>query len=236
MEITTLIVKTAAGAPAAELVLRAGANVVVRVHEAPPQGGKGVISLAGLLVQARLPANLTPGQTLAVKVVAASDDQVVLEVQSDQDAHPATQTTHAVGALAVSGDPDLVRVATALAPPDLALPLPNGDALTLRVDSDDDAAEERRDGEPRGGEAAFILHSSALGPIEVRLRLDGGRIAATVAVDQAALPQAQAAAPELARALERATGGPAQVSLAGRAPDERRPPAPHVAEGLDAYA
>lgn len=236
MEITSVIVKTAAGAPAAELLLRAGSDVVVRVQAVPQIGGKGIVSLAGLLLEARLPANLRPGQTLPVRVVSASEEQIVLRIRDDAGSRTPTHAAHAAGALAVSGDPDLVRVSTALAPPGLALPLPNGDALTLAVDPDDGSDAEsgsRRSGE---GEAAFVLHSAELGPIEVQLRLTGGAIAATVRVDAETLPLATAAKPALAVALERATGTPAQISLSGRDSERERPVAPPVAEGLDAYA
>jgi len=237
MEITSVIVKTAAGAPAAELLLRAGSNVVVRVQAVPQIGGKGIVSLAGLLLAARLPANLRPGQTLPVRVVSVSEEQIVLRIRDDAGSRTPTHAAHAAGALAVSGDPDLVHVATALAPPGLALPLPNGDALTLAVDPDDGPdAEPGSRGRSGEGEAAFVLHSAELGPIEVQLRLAGGAIAATVRVDAETLPLATAAKPALAAALERATGTPAQISLRGRASDRERPTAPPVAEGLDAYA
>jgi hypothetical protein len=81
-----------------------------------------------------------------------------------------------------------------------------------------------------------VLHSAELGPIEVRLRLDGGSVVAGVSVDGGALAEAQAALPALAAALERATGSTARVGVAARGADEPRPARPSVAEGLDAYA
>jgi hypothetical protein len=236
LEIASVIVKTAAGAPAAELVLRAGADVVVRVQEAPPDGGRGLLALAGRLLAARLPPGLAPGQTLPVRVVEASEQQVVLRVREDAGARVPDSGAHAAGALAVSGDPQLVRVATNLVPPELALPLPNGDALTLTVDPDAGGGDEDgRDGEA-DGEAAFVLHSAELGPIAVRLRLAGGAVSAAVSVDEAALPLAQAAAPELVSALRDAVGGSADVVVSGRGAATPRPAPPRVAEGLDAYA
>jgi hypothetical protein len=237
MEIANVIVKTIAGAAAAELQLRVGADIVVRVQAAPLEGGKGLISLAGQLLEARLPPNLTAGQTLPVRVAEATEGQIVLRVRDDAGTRSPDTAAHAAGALAVSGDADLVRVATALAPPGLALPLPNGDALTLHVDGDEDADGGGAKGQGEGdGEAAFVLHSAELGPISVRLRLADGTISATVGVDAATLPLAQAAAPALARGLKQATGTPARVALSGRSEVEPRPAAPHVAEGLDAYA
>jgi hypothetical protein len=206
MEIANVIVKTIAGAAAAELQLRVGADIVVRVQAAPLEGGKGLISLAGQLLEARLPPNLTAGQTLPVRVAEATEGQIVLRVRDDAGTRSPDTAAHAAGALAVSGDADLVRVATALAPPGLALPLPNGDALTLHVDGDEDADGGGAKGQGEGdGEAAFVLHSAE-------------------------------AAPALARGLKQATGTPARVALSGRSEVEPRPAAPHVAEGLDAYA
>jgi hypothetical protein len=187
-----------------------------------------------VLLQARLPAGLQAGQPLPVRIVEATAEQLVLRVRDDAAVPPTSgHAAHAAGALAVSGHPDLVRAALTLAPPELALPLPNGDALTLNV-GDEDAAEAEEGG-GGDGEAAFVLHSAALGPIAVRVRLGGGSVSATVSVEPEALAAAQAAAPALATALERATARPAQVAVGARAAEER-PPAPVVAEGLDAYA
>jgi hypothetical protein len=233
-QLASVLLETLGGEPVADLVLRAGADLVVRVVQAPPEGGKGLVTLAGQLLEARLPPDLAPGQTLPVKIVDANAQQVLLRVRDDVSAPPAEHTAHATGALAVSGDPQLVKAAVVLAPPGLALPLPNGDALQLAVQPD---AEDEGGGDGQGGaEAAFVLHSAELGPIEVRLRLDGGTVVANVAVDEGALPEAQAALPSLAAALERATGTAPRVGVAARAADAPAPARPRVAEGLDAYA
>src|SRR5581483_7867586 len=112
------------------------------------------------------------------------------------------------------GEPKLVEVANALQQPGLALPLPNGDALTLHVDAD----EAGDGGAQRGaeGEAAFVLHSAALGPIEVRLRLGGGALGVGVVVEPDAEAEARAAAPALAQALARATGAQPTVEVGAR--------------------
>ena len=231
-ELAGVLLKAVAGA---DIGLRAGAEVVVRIVQAPPDGGKGLVSLAGQLLEARLPPSLAPGQTLPLKVVEANPDQVVLRVRDDAPAPPDEHTAHATGALAVSGDPQLVKAAVVMAPPELALPLPNGDALQLAVQPDPE--DEQGAGQGRdGAEAAFVLHSAELGPIEVRLRLDGGSVVANVAVDGSALAEAQAALPSLAAALERVTGSTPRVGVAARGSDAPAPARPRVAEGLDAYA
>jgi hypothetical protein len=233
--LASLLLESAAGDSALELGLRAGAEAVVRVVQAPQDGGKGLVTLAGRLLEARLPPGLAPGQTVPVKVVDANADQVLLRVRDDAQGPPPERTAHAAGALAVSGDPDLVKAAAVLAPPELALPLPNGDALELAVEPD--AEDEQGGGTGEGGaEAAFVLHSAELGPIEVRLRLEGDTVLARVAVDAAALAEAQAALPQLSAGLERATGSAPRVGLQARAPEAPAPARLRVAEGLDAYA
>lgn len=82
------------------------------------------------------------------------------------------------------------------------------------------------------GEAAFVLRSAAIGPIEVRLRLGPGAVRAAVVVEPGLAALARERAPELAGALQRAGCRPAAVRVAERPPDRpmRR------AGKLDAYA
>src|SRR4051794_1864371 len=172
MEITTAAVRQlTAGALLRELELRLGSEVAVRVVAAPPGGGRGTISLAGALLKAQLPPGLAPGQTLGAEVARAEQGQLVLKVLHEP-APDRGDVARTAGARAGSGEPRLVEVANALQQPGLALPLPNGDALTLHVEPD----EAGEGGAERGaeGEAAFVLHSASVGPIEVRLRLAGG--------------------------------------------------------------
>jgi hypothetical protein len=243
MEIAALTRNAAAGALLEALELAPGMELAVRVHEAPasPGGGRGVISLAGMLVPARLPEGVAPGQRLLVRVVAGTHDEVTLRIQQDEEAAAAPgpgALARAAGALATSGDGELVQVAVALQPQGLALPLGNGDVLALSVPS---AGEEEGDTDPEGsdeshGEAAFVLHSVALGPIAVRLRLAGDSASVHVAVEPEAEDLARAAADELRDGVERATGASTSVSIASRTPAEARPVPPPVASSLDAYA
>jgi hypothetical protein len=233
MEITTLVRQVAAGALLRELQLRAGSELAVRVVSAPQAGGRGEISLAGLVLRAQLPPGLAAGQKLAVQVARADQGELVLKVLHDGapgQSHERGEVARAAGALAVAGDPRLVEVASALQQPGFALPLPNGDALTLALDPDEDG--EEGEGERSEGEAAFVLHSAALGPIEVRLRLGGGTLGVAVVVDPAAEELTRAAAPELARALARVTPAQPSVEVSAR---RGRPAPPRVEETLDAY-
>src|SRR3954468_23371730 len=125
-----------AGALLRELELRLGSEVAVRVVAAPPAGGRGTVSLAGALLKAQLPPGLVPGQKLGAAVARAEQGQLVLKVLHEQ-APDRGEVARAAGALVVSGEPKLVEVANALQQPGLALPLPNGDALTLHVQPDE---------------------------------------------------------------------------------------------------
>src|SRR5262245_49308068 len=175
MEIATLTRAAAAGVLLEALEFAPGAEVVVRVHEAPSGvgGGRGVVSLAGLLLAAELPQGLSPGQRLPVRVEAGARDEVILRIRGSEEEPPASPGAfaRAAGALATSGDARLVQVAVALQPPGLGLPLGNGDVLALAVPDDGEDDERAANG---GAEAAFVLHSAELGPISVRLRLAGG--------------------------------------------------------------
>jgi hypothetical protein len=240
MEIATLTRASTAGVLLQALELAAGAELAVRVHEAPPGGGRGVISLAGMLLPAQLPEGVSAGQRLTVRVVAAARDEVTLRIQADADGEPAPPAgalARAAGALATSGDARLVQAAVALQPPGLGLPLGNGDVLALDVPAaaDEDGPDAER--EPGAeGEAAFVLHSAGLGPIAVRLRLAAGVVSVAVAVEPEAEAVAAAAAPDLRERVERATGARASVAVAARPSADPRPVPPPLGASLDAHA
>jgi hypothetical protein len=239
MEVTTLARQMAAGVLLEELALRPGADLVVRVHAAPANGGRGAISLAGILLSAQLPAGLAPGQRLPVRVVRSHGDEVLLQLRTEAGAVAGAGSTgrvaDAAGRLALTGDGQLVQVAEELQQPGLALPLPNGDALTLKVADEAHGGGRGRPGE-HGHEASFVLHSAALGPIEAHLRLVGGAVSVEVVVEPEARARFAAAAPVLVSALERATATPAEVGVAARRPQQSRPVRPRVDESFDAYA
>jgi hypothetical protein len=223
MEISTLTRASTAGVLLQALEFAPGAELAVRVHEAPPGGGRGVISLAGMQLPAQLPEAVSAGQRLTVRVVAAAREEVTLRIQADADGEPAPPAgalARVAGALATSGDARLVQAAFTLQPPGLGLPLGNGDVLALDVPvaGDEDGPDDGR--EPGvEGEAAFVLHSAELGPIAVRLRLAGGAVSVAVAVE----PDAEAAAVATASASGPATASRWMVSCStARAPSTNR--------------
>jgi hypothetical protein len=239
MDVTALARILPAGALLEELALRPGADLVVRVQAAPANGGRGAISLAGVLLPVQLPAGLEAGQRLPVRVVSVKPDEVLLQLRPQPgaaaEATTPGQVAHVAGSLALTGDGKLVQLANELQQPGFALPLPNGDALTLAV-APDEHGDEGSDARESGGEASFVLHSATLGPIEARLRLADGGVSVEVRVDPDAQARFAAAAPELTAALERALAAPARVEVAARRPEQARPARPRVDESFDAYA
>jgi hypothetical protein len=236
--------------PGAQVVLRAGAEVVARVVEAPANGGRGVIALAGALLAARLPAGLAVGQTLALTVAGAERGEILLRLRAAAGGGGAEQASRAkvAGALAASGDGDLVRIAAALQPPGGGVELPGGELVAIHlhapgagaasfvVEGDAEGEEAAAEGGEASGEAGFVLHSAALGPLEVRLRLAGGALTATVVVEPATLVAARGALPDLAAGLARAVGAEVAVGLQERGAGVARPAPPRVEEAFDAYA
>jgi hypothetical protein len=236
------------GAPGAQVVLRQGADVVARVVEAPPNGGRGVLSLAGALLAARLPAGLAIGQTLALTVAGAERGEILLRLKAAAEGDAAGPSrARLAGALAATGDGDLVRIAAGLQPPGGGVELPGGELVAIqlhapaeaprqRVDDDQDAKDGAAASGAEDAQAGFVLHSTAFGPLEVRLRLAGGALAATVVVDPATIGAARAALPELTAGLARAMGAEVAVGLQERARGAARPQRPWIEEAFDAYA
>ncbi len=235
MNLEQITLKGATADPASgarPLALAAGKDLVARVASAPPGGGRGLISLAGVILEARVPPGLTAGQVLQLRVTQADAEQLVVRIVHDGDGHPdQAGTARLAGELALRGDGDLLRVALGLA--DGTLWLPGGAAATVTVEPDAEAGGE--DGDGSGGEATFTLHSPALGAIEVRLRLGAGGVQAGVVTAPGRLTElAQAGLPDLVAGLERATGRPAAAALVIRPAST---PAPTPPEGaFDGYA
>ncbi|MFN8187079.1 MAG: hypothetical protein U0R69_08365 [Gaiellales bacterium] len=86
------------------LVLRDGAQVVLRVLAAPQGGGQGLVALAGRRLAAELPAGLVPGQRLTVTVEGQDGGRVLLRILGERGAGATTDTRSCRTARAVSGD------------------------------------------------------------------------------------------------------------------------------------
>jgi flagellar hook-length control protein FliK len=233
LEPIALIAKAAAAALAAELELRVGDELVARVAALPGPDGRGLLSLAGTLHSARLPTGLREGQKLRLQVAGAEEGALVLRLLGEEAS--SASPTRVAGALAVRGDGELLRAALGLAGAGGALALPDGSSA--RVAFDDESPEREQSGADAPCEASVLLHSPALGPIEVRVRLDAAGVSAVVGVEPGRAAEiAEQGAPALAAALERAASRPAVVAVAPRQADEKRPDPPRPTDVFDAYA
>ena len=236
MNLEQITLKGATSDPASgarPLALAAGKDLVARVVSAPLGGGRGLISLAGVILEARVPAGLAAGQSLHLRVTRADAEELVVRIVRDDGGRPDQQASaRLAGELALRGDGDLLRVALGLA--DGPLWLPGGAAATITVEPEDEGEGDSGGGEG-GGEAAFTLHCPDLGAIEVRLRIGAGRVRAGVVTPPGGLTQrAEAALPDLIAALERATGRPAAAAVLAR-PGSAPSPAP-PGGAFDGYA
>jgi hypothetical protein len=213
--------------------LALGSELVARILAAPEGGGRGLISLAGIVLEARLPAGLEAGRALRLQVTRADAEEVVVKIVSGASGQldPAA-AGRVAGELALRGDSELLRAALSLA--DGPLWLPGGAAATVTVDPDDGGpATGARPAS--GGEAAFTLHCPQLGAIEVRLHVGPGGVRAGVVTPPGQASElAGSELPELVAALERATGRPATAAVTPRAVATPAPTPPSGA--FDGYA
>jgi len=226
---TAGIDRTAAGRPQ----LTVGSQLIARTVSVPAGGGRGQIAVAGLLLEAELPAGLAAGQRLRLTVARIERSRLVLQIQPEPEdgsgparSEAAAGTTRdpamarLAGELAVRGDGRLLQAALGLAGG--ALPLPGGGLAEVTIDPDEQADGETNAGQ---GEARFVLHGPA-GAIEVHLRRGGGTTRATVtAPPGAAAELARSRLDQLIDGLERATGGPAGATVGSR-PAAVPPPQP----------
>jgi Flagellar hook-length control protein FliK len=239
MQTGTITLKAVAPAGTAPRVgprLEPGSDLVARLISAPANGGRGLISLAGMMLEAQLPAGLLPGQKLHLKVVEARPEQLRVRIvtQAAGSDEITDTVTKIAGELAARGDGALLRAAmhfTDGAP----LWLPGGVAAQIHIDPE---AQGEADGDGSGGgaagEAGFVLHSPELGAIEVRLRMAEGAVRATVVTAPGEASRLAAEGlPHLVAALERATGKPAAAVAAPRE-QKAAPPPPEGA--FDGYA
>jgi hypothetical protein len=234
MNLEQITLKGATADPASgarPLALAAGKDLVARVVSAPLAGGRGLISLAGVILEARVPAGLASGQILQLRVTRADAQELVVRIVHDAAEHPDQQaSTRLAGELALRGDGDLLRVALGLA--DGPLWLPGGAAATITIEPEDEADGGSAGG---GGEAAFTLHCPEVGAIEVRLRMAAGGVRAGVVAPAGRVADlAETALPDLVAALERATGRPAAAAVQRRSDSEAAPAPPGGA--FDGYA
>jgi hypothetical protein len=191
-----------------------GRAVMARVVQAPP-GQKGSLSIAGMLLDAELPENVSAGDDLRLVVRDVNAERVLLaitdphEEQQAGQASPtqgAEQTQQAPPAHAEAPDPSLV------APP--PIPLPGGGHVGV-TERDSGGATGR------AGDRQNILlryDAPALGSVDLRFQMDAGALSLQVTLPAGQpLELAQAGAESLRQALLEGAGGRAvSVTVAPR--------------------
>ncbi|MGN6378749.1 MAG: hypothetical protein ACTHNU_07340 [Gaiellales bacterium] len=212
---------------AAPLRLDVGSQVVARLVSSPASGGKGLISLAGHLLEAQLPSGLAAGATLRLRVDRADPSQILVRIVADEaaDHDHGAAAQRLAGDLAMRGDGDLLRGALEITGGTVWLP--GGPAAEVAVDGDTGALGRAGEG---AGEAAFVLHDPVLGAIEVRLQMASGSVRASVTTPPGTLTErATEALPELVQALEQATNRPAAAPVGERPASAAVPTSPQGA-------
>ncbi len=174
---------------AADIRLAVGRELMVRVASVTADG-RGVLSLAGILLDAELPANVRAGEELRLQVRALTPEKVILAIRGEAQAVPPVAVEHE-------------RIA-----------LPGGGSV--RVTERD--ADRRRGaaGEERTHALRLRYDAPSLGPIDLHLTLSEGALAVTVAVAPGALAPAQDRTEALRSALVAATERPTNVTVVTR--------------------
>jgi len=213
---------------APEIRIAPGRALMARVV-ATGAGGRGSLSIAGLLVDAQLPDSVTAGDQLRLIVASVDAERVLLTISTPggQDPSPpgaaGGQPAGAQpGAHEGAPSPGSAAAAQPASPPPVVgswVPLPGGGRLSVL---------QREAGGGAGAEGARTLalryDAPALGPIDLRFTLAPGALALHVTVASEALAAARAAGGELERSLAGALSRPATVTVSARG------------EPLDVYA
>lgn len=168
-----------------ELRISPGRALMARVVRADAATGRGALTIAGAMIEAKLPEHVTAGDNLRLIVREVGAERVVLTL-SDQS-------------------PVAVAPAT--------VPLPGGGHVQVT---------EREPGAP--GVSGVVAHTvtvrydaPALGPVDLRFRLDAGSLAlAVTTVSGDPFERVQAAADELRAALSENLDRPVTVTVSAR--------------------
>ncbi len=216
-----------AGAPAAVARLRVESSVVARVVEAAGPDGRGAISLAGFVLGTRLPRSLVAGQTVRLRVAGVERETLVLRLAGRQS--PAASPGAPLTEPATRGEAALPPAAGAFAH------LPCGGLVELRPD-DGDGRARRRERRPRE-EVRLVLHSEALGALELHLRLRRGSVSVDVIGGEEAVLVARGVVESLVARLQGTTGLPASAAVAVRqGPPPARPAVARCPTGVERRA
>jgi hypothetical protein len=176
---------------ASDVKLSVGRELMARVAAAGAEG-RGVLSLAGMLLEAELPANVRAGDELRLQVRELTPEKVVLAIRDDAPQQP---------------PPIVVQTPR--------VPLPGGGFVRV---AERDAGRGRAGSDPGGQTHTLSLRYDAptLGAIDLRFTLSSGALVLTVGVAPGAHDVAQEQAAVLQRALTAATERSVTVTVAPR--------------------
>lgn len=172
-----------------ELTLDIGRLLMVRVASIEP-GGRGLLSLAGMLLEAELPEGVSAGQELKLEVRELTPQKVVLAIQND-----ASQT--AIPLIAA-----------------LIVPMPSGGSLRVQERQPSGSTQL-----PDGSHSLKLRYDAPnFGPVDMHFILDTeGRLRLAVVVPAGdSLAAAQDTSQDLLGSLTEATGRQTSLSITPR--------------------
>lgn len=173
---------------ATDIKLAVGRELMVRVAALTAES-RGVLSLAGMLLEAELPPNVHTGDELRLQVRELTPEKVVLAIQD--------------------GQPQPIPVAAVELP---RVPLPGGGSFEV---TERDAGGPLAAGD-RSHTLALRYDAPNLGPVDLHFTLTAGALALTVAVAPGALATAEEHAAQLQDSLTAAAERPARVTVGAR--------------------
>lgn len=183
----------------AEVKLSVGRELMARVADLMG-GGRGTISLAGMMLDAELPDNVRIGDELRLQVSDLTPEKVVLTIQGDAaQAAPAQAANQQITPEAALAQAPLV-------------PMPTGGSLQV---SERDAGGGGADGDG-AHQLKLRYEAPALGMIELHFTLTPGALAVNIGVAASAYTLTNDQAPALAQALTAAAERPAKVTVTPR--------------------
>jgi hypothetical protein len=176
------------------LRLNPGRGLMARVMAADG-AGRGVINIAGAVIEAQLPLHVRAGEQVRLVVRHLDEQRVVLEL-----AHSG------------SGAPQAPDTAS---PPPGVVTLPGGGQL--RVDQDAPEARSPDSARPGAQTVALRYDAPALGTLDLRFELDAGGLRVHVAAAPGpAFARAQAGSETLRQALSESAERPVSVTVSAR--------------------
>lgn len=173
---------------ASDIKLTVGRELMVRVASVGPDG-RGVLSLAGMLLEAELPDNVRAGAELRLQVRELSPEKVVLAIQDDAPQQP------------VAAPIEAPRV-----------PLPGGGFVKV---TERDAGGLLAAGD-RAHTVTVRYDAPSLGQIDMHFTLSSGAFALTVAVAPGAYETTDEHSGQLQTTLAGATERQATVTVVAR--------------------